>query len=222
LPRVEFPAADGTVLEGRLTAPSDASGGAAVLCHPHPRHGGSMDSWMMPVLQRALVSDGWLGLRFNFRGVDGSAGEYERGEGELRDVGGAVDRVLAEVGGDAPVLLAGWSFGAHVSLRYAVTDDRVAGWMGVGLPLDAEAIEVPPLEPGLLTGWEAAKLFVHGSRDQFTLVDRVREAVAAAAEPKRLLVVEGGDHFLATHGDVLTGAARDFGREVLERGEAGR
>lgn len=107
MPQVEFPAADGLRLEGNLSPPNEPNGGAAVICHPHSQHGGSMDSWMMPVLQRALVADGWLALRFNFRGVGASEGSYDKGEGELKDVAGAVDYLLEEAGDRATLLVGG-------------------------------------------------------------------------------------------------------------------
>lgn len=211
MPLIEFAASDGTRLEGRLTTPTDARGGVAVVCHPHPRFGGSMDSWMMPVLQRALVTDGWVGLRFNFRGVGGSGGSHGGGEPELLDVRAAVERVREE--GTGPLLLVGWSFGAVVSLRYAVDDERVAGWVGVGLTA-ASGSEEAPLDREPLGQFERPKLFIHGTRDRFTSVEEIERVVAAAAEPKRLHLVPGGDHFLAAHGDVLSEQLQAFGREL--------
>lgn len=217
---IRFAAGDGTELAGRLTLPDEPNGGGAVICHPHPRQGGSMHSWMLPVLQRALVGDGWVGLRFDFRGAGSSEGSYGRGEDELLDVAGAVDRVLDDLGDDAPLLLVGWSFGAHVSLRYAVGDDRVDGWAGVGLPVGLTGGGTE-LELEHLARWSRPKLFLHGERDPIADLEAVREIHDAAAEPKRLRVIEGGDHFLADHGDVLAGEVRAFGREVLEAVGAG-
>lgn len=217
MPQIELTAADGTPLEGRLVQPDDPHGGVAVVCHPHPEHGGSMGSWMVPVLQRALVDDGWTALTFNFRGVGDSGGSFGGGLDELADVAGAVDRVLEGAGPDAPVLLVGWSFGAHVSLRHALDDKRVRGWGGIGLPAgENPEFEVPELDLTPLGAWPARKLFVHGSEDQFTSLDEIQRVVDATAEPKRLYVVEGGDHFLAGHGDVLGEQTRELGREVRE------
>lgn len=215
MPRISFSAADGTVLEGRLTLPDQPPHGAAVLCHPHPQAGGSMDSWMMPVLQRALVGDGWVGLRFNFRGVGRSEGSHGGGQAELADVAGAVERVIDETGAETCLMLVGWSFGAHVALRSALDDERVDGWVGVGLLADDGDFELPPLAVDRLGEWRARKLFLHGSRDQFTSLDQLRPIVEAAAQPKDLHVVDGGDHFLAEHGDVLAAEVRRFGRVLL-------
>lgn len=209
---IRFPASDGIELAGDLRFPEDADehGGVAVVCHPHPSFGGSMESWMLPVLQSALVSEGWVALRFDFRGVGGSDGQHGTGEGEVADVAGAVDRLLEH--GDAPLLLVGWSFGAAVSLRHAVDDPRVDGWLGVSLP--AATADVDDGLLGRLADWTVPKLFVHGSGDRITSVDEIRSIVDRAAEPKGLTVVEGGDHLLIAHADELTRAVVRFSREL--------
>ncbi len=211
--RVAFNAADGTRLEGDLVH-SERGTGVAVLCPPHPRHGGSMDSWMMPVLQRALLEDGWTSLRFNFREVGGPAGAPAV---ELLDLAAAVDEVLRTCA-KAPLLLVGWSFGAHVALRYALDDHRVNGWAGIGLLYRASEVALPEIDLPRLGAWRVPKLFVHGSNDDLTTVEQLRELVDRAAEPKHLRVIEGGDHFLAAHGDVLAQEVQSFGREVQEVG----
>lgn len=216
MPEIEFDTSDGIRLEGRLTFPDKHNGGVAVLCHPHPQHGGSMHSWMMPVLQRTLVDDGWIGLRFNFRGVGDSEGSHDKGEGELDDVAAAIDRVLEEGGAGAPLLVGGWSFGAHVSLRHSVEDDRVSGWFGVGFVFRTQAVEIPDVDLDALGRWEKPKLWLHGSRDEFTSVEAIEEVVEAAAEPKRLRILEDGDHFLADFGDELSEEVHSFARLVLD------
>ena len=215
MPTVQFVATDGTTLAGRLTQPQTPNGGVVVLCHPHPQHGGSMDSWMLPIIQRALVTDGWTGLRFDFRGVGSSGGTYGRGVDELHDVAGAVGFALANGPADPVLLLLGWSFGALMSLRHALRDERCRGWVGIGTPYRAREVEVPDLDLAALSGWRVPKLFIHGDRDQFTSLERLHEVVDAAAEPKRLRVIEGGDHYLEGRGDVLGEEAVAFGRELL-------
>lgn len=216
---IRFPSADGIELAGDLRFPEDAEehGGVAVLCHPHPSFGGSMESWMLPVLQSALVSEGWVALRFDFRGVGGSGGQHGAGDGEVADVAGAVDRVLEH--GEDPLLLIGWSFGATVSLRHAVADARVDGWVGVGLPVATDEVDDELI--GALGGWRTPKLFVHGTGDRVTSVDEIRSIAEVAAEPKHLTVIEGGDHFLMAHADELTDAVVRFSRELRDAGEPG-
>ncbi len=214
MPLVRFPSRDGTSLCGRVTDPEEPHGGVAVLCHPHPEHGGSMDAWMLPFLQRLLVADGWTGLRFDFRGTGESHGAFDAGVREQDDVAGAIDHALAHVGDpDAPVLLGGWSFGAAVSLRHALGDDRVTAWFGIGLPHRTGIADVPVTDPLELATWSVPKLLVHGTADQFTPVERIRELVDAAADPVTLTVIEGGDHFLADRRDELGDAVSAFAHD---------
>ncbi len=209
---IRFPSSDGIELTGDLRFPEDADehGGVAVVCHPHASFGGSMESWMIPVLQSALVSEGWMALRFDFRGVGESDGQHGVGDGEVADVAGAVDRVLEH--GQGPLLLIGCSFGAAVSLRHAVDDARVDGWVGVGLPVATEEVDDDLL--GALGEWTIPKLFVHGSGDQITPVEEIRSVVDGAAEPKDLTVIDGADHFLMAHADELTRAVVGFSRQL--------
>lgn len=214
MPQVRFPSRDGTSLCGRLTRPEDPHGGLAVLCHPHPRHGGSMEAWMLPFLQRELVGDGWTGLRFDFRGAGASSGSFDEGRREQDDVAGAIDHLREEFPEGRPLLLGGWSFGAAVSLQHALTDDRVDAWFGVGLPHRTGMTDIPATHPASLHDWDVPKLFVHGTADQFTPVERIEELVEAAADPVELVTIEGGDHYLADRRDELGEAIRAFARRV--------
>ncbi|MGH2676629.1 MAG: alpha/beta hydrolase, partial [Actinomycetota bacterium] len=122
---VRFPTADGLELEGELRTAEGPPRGTAVLCHAHPRHGGSKDHPMLWAIRNELAGRrGLTVLAFNFRGIMDSEGTYGGGEAELADAAAAVDRARQEATG--PTLLAGWSFGAWVALRHAVTDQRVA------------------------------------------------------------------------------------------------
>src|SRR5437667_4763181 len=109
---VTFTTEDGIRLEGELRMPDGAARGAAVLCHPHPRHGGSKDHPLLWAIRIGLASRGFVVLSFNFRGVMGSEGEYGGGEQEVADVEAAVGLARSEAEG--PMLGCGGSFGATV------------------------------------------------------------------------------------------------------------
>src|SRR5437667_3009574 len=112
---VTFTTEDGIRLEGELRRPDRAPRGAAVLCHPHPRHGGSKGRPLLWAIRIGLASSGFTVLSFNFRGVMGSEGEYGGGEQEVKDVEAAVG--LARNEADGLLFVCGWSFGANVALR---------------------------------------------------------------------------------------------------------
>ena len=90
--------------------------GLALVCHPHPLHGGTLDNKVVQTLARAFVQLGWRAVRFNFRGVGASEGQWDEGRGEVDDAL-AVVQALREPA--QPLVLAGFSFGAYVASQVA-------------------------------------------------------------------------------------------------------
>jgi uncharacterized protein len=177
-------------LEASLwTAPRAAVPLAALVCHPHPLYGGTLHNKVVFAAARALNRLGLPVLRFNFRGAGLSEGEHDGGRGEAGDVGAALD-FLSEEFSERPLLVAGFSFGAWVGLRVGCADQRVKELIGLGLPVNgsSHSFLLECAKPGL---------FIHGSRDEHGEVEKVRELMAQMKEPKRLVVVEGADHFFA-------------------------
>jgi len=147
---------------------------------------------------KALNSFGFPVLRFNFRGTALSQGEHDHGEGEVEDVRTALDWLDAEF--HLPVVFAGFSFGAAVGLRAACPDARVHALIGVGLPiapLAGDIEESPVYTFDFLHDCAQPKLFVSGARDQFGPRTKLEELVASIPGPKKLVVIEGADHFFA-------------------------
>lgn len=136
---------------------------------------------------------GLTALAFNFRGVMGSEGTYGAGEAELADVAGAVDRVRQEAEG--PTVLAGWSFGAWVALRHAVTDGRIAGLVLLGIPLGAAASDRRPLPSlGELDALDVPALLVVGDQDPFCPATDMAN-LAGWIPRAETVVVPNTDHF---------------------------
>jgi alpha/beta superfamily hydrolase len=165
--------------------------GVAVIAHPHPLYGGTMDNKVVQTLARAFVQCGWRAVRFNFRGVGGSAGVHDNGQGELRDL-------LAVVQDQAPegsLALAGFSFGAFVT-SHAIEQlwqrRRLDKLVLVGTA--ASRFNVAPLAAEL----HERTLVVHGEIDNTVpLVD-----VMNWARPQKLpvTVIPGVEHFF--HGQL--------------------
>src|SRR5436853_1261877 len=126
--------ADGNVtLDGRLAAPAGATTGA-VVCHPHPQYGGSMENDLVIALTEALGAAGCATLRFDFRGVGASGGRYDDGRGEVDDVRAAAALLRARLGVPR-IALVGYSFGSMMALRAGVADpDGVTGVVAIGPP----------------------------------------------------------------------------------------
>jgi len=183
-------------LEALLNAGVEDATHAALVCHPHPLFGGTLHNKVVFHTMKALNSFGFPVLRFNFRGTGLSQGEHDRGGGEVEDVRTALDWLDSEF--HRPLIFAGFSFGAAIGLRAACVDPRVCAAIGVGVPVvpvaaDAEEPRVYTYE--FLHECTKPKLFVSGARDQFGPRAKLEALVASFAEPKKLVLIEGGDHF---------------------------
>jgi uncharacterized protein len=183
-------------LEALLNAGAENATHAAVVCHPHPLFGGTLHNKVVFHTMKSLNSFGFPVLRFNFRGAGLSHGEHDQGSGEVEDVRTALDWLDAEF--HLPLIFAGFSFGAAVGLRAACPDARVRALIGVGVP--AAPVAADTEEPRTYTFdflQHCAKptLFVSGARDQFGPRSKLEALVASVPEPKKLVVIEGADHF---------------------------
>jgi uncharacterized protein len=183
-------------LEALLNAGTENPTHAAVVCHPPPMFGGTLHNKVVFHTMKALNSFGFPVLRFNFRGAGLSHGEHDQGNGEVEDVSAALQWLDAEF--HLPLVFAGFSFGAAVGLRAACSDARVKALIGIGVPAIpvAASAETPRIYTfDFLRDCDRPKLFVSGARDQFGPRVQLEALVAAAAEPKTLVVIEGADHF---------------------------
>jgi hypothetical protein len=202
-------------LEGLLNAGSESATHAAVVCHPHPLFGGTLHNKVVFHTMKALNSFGFPVLRFNFRGTGLSQGQHDNGEGEVDDVRTALDWIDKEF--HLPLVLAGFSFGAAVGLRAACRDSRVRAVIGVGTPAGPVAAdsEVPRTYTfEFLKDCAKPKLFVSGARDKFGPRDKLEALVASALKPKKLVMIEGADHFFEGRLRELRDAIESWVKEV--------
>jgi alpha/beta superfamily hydrolase len=192
---IRFATQDGLLLEGEIRVPDGPPRAAAVLCHPHPQHGGSKDHPLLWALRSELARTGFAVLSFNFRGVMGSEGTFGGGLDEVVDVWAAVGRAQEVAPG--PVFLCGWSFGARVALQAAVEDDRIARLALVGLSLRAPDLTLPPLPgPEELRELDVPVLLLAGSEDPFAPSAALRELERAFTRAT-VTIVPGADHYFA-------------------------
>lgn len=167
---------------------------ACLVCHPHPLYGGTMHSKVVFHAMKALNAFGFPVLRFNFRGVGTSAGEHDYGRGEIADVRVALDYLSGRY--SLPILFAGFSFGAAVGLRAAVPHPRVEALIALGPPVNAEGRKYTY---EMLAESRKPKLLLSGGLDQFASPEDLERLFSSAAEPKRMVVIPGADHFFAGH-----------------------
>ena len=172
-------------LEATLRVPDVAPSAIVVIAHPLPTHGGTMRNPLVAAIARACAERGWYALRFNFRGVGESAGEWTGGHAETDDLAAAVDHARSFAPA-LPLGLVGYSFGAFQVLAYLARGGRAdaVALVGVGTKdLNLEPRELPKIPAGTF--------IVAAEKDQFGTADELRAAVPHA----RIAVVSGVDHF---------------------------
>lgn len=165
--------------------------GTAVIAHPHPLFGGTMDNKVVQTVARAFLQCGWVAVRFNFRGVGASEGTYDEGRGEQQDL----LAVIEQCGSEGRLALAGFSFGSYVASQVAcalVPSRPIDHLVLVGLA--AGRFDVAPIPEELVD----KTLVVHGELDDTVPLS----AVLDWARPQNLplTVVPGGSHFF--HGQL--------------------
>jgi len=177
-------------LEALLEEPEDqAPAFAALVCHPHPQHGGTMHNKVVYRIARGLRRAGGVVLRFNYRGVHLSEGVYDDGEGELHDARAALAYLRGRYR-DLPYTLAGFSFGARVVLRLGCGEPGAMRVIAVGFPTRYK-------DRSFLEGCRVPRLFVQSTHDEYGPVPEIEPVVAALPEPKQLVLIPARDHFFA-------------------------
>jgi alpha/beta superfamily hydrolase len=178
-------------LEAVLNLGAENATRAAVLCHPHPVYGGTLHNKVVFHAMKALSSFGFPVLRFNFRGAGLSQGKHDHGRGEVDDVRVALDWLDHEF--HLPLVLAGFSFGAAMGLAAACPDSRVKAVAAFGVPV--APIDGRSYDFSFLQTCAKPKLFVSGAHDQFGSKAQLERLVKGLLQPKRLVILEGADHF---------------------------
>ncbi len=178
-------------IEALQDVPEGDSRGVAVVAHPHPLFGGTMDNKVVQTLARAFVQCGWTVVRFNFRGVGASAGAHDAGQGEARDL----LRVVEQVAPDGPLALAGFSFGSFVT-SHALTalwgQRSIEKVVFVGTAASRFSVADVPLSA------HERILVVHGEQDDTVPLSSVMDWARPQTLP--VTVVPGGGHFF--HGQL--------------------
>ena len=198
-------------LEAQLNAGAENATHAALVCHPHPLYGGTLHNKVVFHTMKALNGFGFPVLRFNFRGAGLSLGEHDDGRGEVDDVRTALGWLAHEF--HLPLIFAGFSFGAAVGLQAACPDARVKAVIAVGLPVTA--VDDRAYDFGFLQNCAKPKLFVSGGRDQFGPRAQLQALAESLPEPRKLVLIEGADHFFEGRLHELREALETWVREVV-------
>ncbi len=178
-------------IECAVDAPVDTPRGVAVLCHPHPLHGGTMDNKVVQTLARAFVQLGWQAVRFNFRGVGASQGAWADGAGEIDDARAVVAAFRAP---GQPLVLAGFSFGAFVASRLA----EALAAATPPQPCERLVLVAPAVSRFAVGAVPAHTLVIHGEADDVVPLADVLDWARPQSLP--VTVIPGAGHFF--HGQL--------------------
>ena len=213
MPEVIFNGPEGR-LEGRYQHAKRDDAPVALLLHPHPLHGGTMNNKVVYSLYQSFVRQGFAVLRFNFRGVGRSQGRFDNGQGELSDAASALDWMQAQNPNAADCWIAGFSFGAWIAMQLMMRRPEISGFISVAPPASMHDFS-------FLAPCPASGLIVHGDKDEVVPIAAVGKLAQKLGNQKNIKVdyriVEGGDHFFTDRIDELSGHVDDYLKKALAR-----
>jgi alpha/beta superfamily hydrolase len=193
-------ASDG-MLEGILR--ESGKRGGAIICHPHPLYGGSMHNNVVEALEEGFLQSAFTTLRFNFRGVGESEGAYDDGDGEVQDAIAACGHMRHVLGGDAPLVLAGYSFGAWIAAKAAGRVDGLRDLFLVAYPFSR-------YDGAELRAFQGRLYFVGGSLDDISPQDQLLDCYREVRAEKYLKMLPTSHFFPGVENDI-----RDFVHQMF-------
>jgi hypothetical protein len=195
MPEVVLTGAAGRI-EGRYAPGKKPNAPIALILHPHPKAGGTMDNSVTAQLYLLFMRRGFATLRFNFRGVGRSQGEFDSGIGELADAATALDWLQATNPTASQCWVAGYSFGAWIGMQLLMRRPETDGFISVSPPTNN-------YDFSFLAPCPASGLFLHGAADPVVPPIEVERVVAKLRTQKGIVIdyelVEGANHFWNEH-----------------------
>ena len=206
MPDIIFNGPEGR-LEGRYQPGKTANAPIALILHPHPQYGGTMNNKVVYHLFHAFAQRGFATLRFNFRSVGRSQGEFDNGTGELSDAASALDW-LQTYNPDAPsAWIAGFSFGAWIAMQLLMRRPEIRGFISVAPP--ANMYDFSFLAPCPSSG-----LIVQGSTDDIVTPVSIQKLVEKLQQQKAITIdhqtIDGANHFFEDRLDQLNGVVNGY------------
>jgi len=206
MPEVIFNGPDGR-LEGRYHHAKQANAPVALLLHPHPQHGGTMNNRVVYAMYQTFVRRGFSTLRFNFRGVGRSQGFFDGGAGELSDAASALDWLQTHNANARKCWIGGFSFGAWIAMQLMMRRPEISGFIAISPPASAQDFS-------FLAPCPASGMIVHGSDDTVVPLAAVDKLAQKVSSQKNITidyrVIEGCDHFFTDYMDVLNSHVEDY------------
>lgn len=199
MPEVTLNGPDGR-LEGRYHHSKTANAPIALLLHPHPQHGGTMNNRLVYTMYQAFVRRGFSALRFNFRGVGRSQAEFDNGQGELSDAAAALDWMQGHNPNAGGCWIGGYSFGAWIGMQLMMRRPEISGFIAISPPASIHDFS-------FLAPCPSSGMIVHGNVDDIIPVTSVDKLAHKLSNQKNIKidyrVIDGADHFFGGHLDEL-------------------
>lgn len=194
-------------LEGRYSHSKQPNAPIALILHPHPQHGGTMNNKVTYTLYQTFVAKGFSALRFNFRGVGRSQGSFDRGEGELSDAASALDWLQTYNPNASSCWVAGFSFGAWIAMQLLMRRPEIASFISVAPP--ANMFDFTFLAPCPVSGQ-----MLLGNQDELVTEASVAKLAQKLSNQRGIAidyrVIPGANHFFHNHIDDLVAAVTDY------------
>lgn len=194
-------------IEARYLPNSQPDAGIALILHPHPLHGGTMNNKVVYTMYNAFSKQGFSVLRFNFRGIGRSQGQFDNGEGELSDAADALDWLQNNNPNAKSCWIAGFSFGAWIAMQLLMRRPEIESFVAVGLP--ANMYDFSFLAPCPTSG-----LIVHGQNDTVVPHDAVEKLLKKLSHQRGITLqydlVENADHFFNQYLDPLSQKIEEY------------
>jgi alpha/beta superfamily hydrolase len=213
MPEVNFNGPDGR-LEGRYHPSNKPQAPLALLLHPHPQHGGTMNNKIIYKLYQTFTKRGFSTLRFNFRGVGRSQGQFDNGQGELSDAASALDWMQTQNPNTRSCWIAGFSFGAWVAMQLMMRRPEIDGFISIAPPASQHDFS-------FLAPCPASGMIIHGDKDEVVPQSSVDKLAQKLQKQKNIKIdyriVEGSDHFFIHHLDPLNEQVEGYLDKMLNK-----
>ena len=213
MPEVNFNGPDGR-LEGRYHPSNRPQAPLALLLHPHPQHGGTMNNKIIYKLYQTFTKRGFSTLRFNFRGVGRSQGQFDNGQGELSDAASALDWMQTQNPNTRSCWIAGFSFGAWVAMQLMMRRPEIDGFISIAPPASQHDFS-------FLAPCPASGMIIHGDKDEVVPQSSVNKLAQKLQKQKNIKIdyriIEGSDHFFLDHLEPLNKQVNDYLDKMLSK-----
>ena len=206
MPEVIISGPEGRI-EGRYHQSPKQNAPAALVLHPHPKHGGTMNNKVVYRMYHALAKNGFSVLRFNFRGVGRSEGEFDNGIGELTDAASVLDWLQQENPNAPTFWIGGFSFGSWIAMQLLMRRPEIGGFISIAPPANM-------YDFGFLAPCPSSGIIIQGDQDSIVPEESVSKLASKLAVQRNIdvqyNVIEGADHFFRQNQEELDDAINNY------------